>query len=97
MLSNRTQTQARESRKSRAAVPRRGVRWRPDLTDNQIVLPRTTRVHSANESFSQRSLCHDTSEGKWGLVGEPRDMKKTRPEALFTLSYASGRLLGQAS
>jgi hypothetical protein len=26
-----------------------------------------------------------------------RDMKKTRPEALFTPSYASGRLLGQAS
>jgi hypothetical protein len=26
-----------------------GVRWRPGLTDNQIVLPRRTRVHSANE------------------------------------------------
>ena len=47
--------------------------------------------------FSRRSLCHDTSEGEWGIVGVPCDMKKTRPEALFTPSYASGRLHGQAS
>jgi len=47
--------------------------------------------------FPQRSLGHATSEREWWIVGEPRDMKKTRPEALFTPSYASGRLLGQAS
>src|SRR5215208_5227103 len=97
MLTNRTKTQAIENRKSRAAVPRRGVRWRPGLTDNQIVLPRRTGYIAQMSDFSQRSLCHDTSEEEWGIVGEPRDMKKTRPEALFTPSYASGRLHGQAS
>jgi hypothetical protein len=37
------------------------------------------------------------ARGNGRIVGQPRDMKKTRPEALFTPSYASGRLLGQAS
>jgi hypothetical protein len=66
----------------------------PRLTDIQIVLPRRTREMSY---FSQRGLCHDMSEGEWGIVGKPRDMKKTRPEALFTPFDASGRLHGQAS
>jgi hypothetical protein len=26
-----------------------GVRWRPGLTDNQIVLPKMARAHTANE------------------------------------------------
>jgi hypothetical protein len=47
--------------------------------------------------FSQRGLCQDKSEREWGIVGKPCDMKKTRPEALFTPSDASGRLLGDAS
>jgi hypothetical protein len=34
---------------SRAAVPRRGVRWRPGLTDNQIVLPSRAAAHTPNE------------------------------------------------
>jgi hypothetical protein len=42
-------SQAVENRKSRATVPRRGVRWRPGLTDIQIVLPSRTRVGTANE------------------------------------------------
>jgi hypothetical protein len=37
----------------------------PRVTDIQIVLPRRTRQMS---HFSQRGLCHDMSEGEWGLV-----------------------------
>jgi hypothetical protein len=66
----------------------------PRLTDIQIVLPRRTRQMS---HFSQRGLCQDKSEGEWGIVGKPCDMKKTRPEALLPPSDASGRLLGDAS
>src|SRR5215217_213472 len=51
-LSHRTEALAIEHRKSRAAVPRRGVRWRPDLTDNRIVLPSRTKAYTANECFS---------------------------------------------
>jgi hypothetical protein len=48
-------------------------------------------------NFSQRSISNGTTEEEWGIFGEPCEMKKTRPEALFTPSYASGRLLGQAA
>src|SRR5215212_3060507 len=54
------------NRKSRAAVPRRGVRWRPGLTDNQIVLPRRTRVHSANERFFTKELMSGYERGGIG-------------------------------
>ena len=37
------------NRKSRAAVPRRGMRWCPGLTDNQIVLPSGAGAHTPNE------------------------------------------------
>jgi hypothetical protein len=36
--------------------------------------------------FSQRGLYQDMSEGEWGIVGEACEMRKTRPEALFTPS-----------
>ena len=48
-------------------------------------------------SYFSKGLMPCRSEGDWVIVGKPRDMKKTRPEALFTPSYASGRVLGQAS
>jgi hypothetical protein len=37
-------------------------------------------------SYFQRGLCHDRSEGKWVIGGKVCDMKKNRPEALFTPS-----------
>ena len=33
-----------------------GVRWRPGLTDNQIVLPSTTRVYNADQLFFAKGL-----------------------------------------
>jgi hypothetical protein len=42
---------ANRKRKSRVAGPWRGVRWRPGLTNYQIVLPRRTRVIAAHQLF----------------------------------------------
>jgi hypothetical protein len=74
-----------------------GVRWRPGLPIFRLYYRGESGYIAQMSNFAQRSLSHATSEGEWGIVGVPCDMKKTRPEALFTPSYASGRLLGQAS
>jgi hypothetical protein len=48
---------ANRKRKSRVAGPwRGGVRWRPGLTNNQIVLPRRTSVYAAHQLFSKRLM-----------------------------------------
>jgi hypothetical protein len=75
-----------------------GGRWRPGLTDTQIVLPSTIRVYSADQSFFTKGSCHDTSEGVWEIVGQPCDMKRhgprlylppPKPRAVLSARHAS--------
>jgi hypothetical protein len=73
-------SQTIENRISRAAVPRRGVRWRPGLTDKQIVLPSRTRVGTANELFTHKE----------GLVIRARRVEVHAPTLLICLPL--GRL-----
>ena len=74
------------------------MRWRPGLLIIRLYYREGPGYIPQMSNFSQRSLSNGTTEEEWGIFGEPCEMKKTRPEALFTPSYdASGRLLGKAS
>src|SRR5215207_6262392 len=70
MLSNRTDTQAIENRKSRAAVPRRGMRWRPGSYRYSDC---TTEKDQANELFFTKRLmtCYELGEMRDRRFGGP--------------------------
>ena len=61
---------ANRKRKSRVAGPwRGGVRWRPGLTDNQIVLPRRTSVYAAHQLFFKGAYAMIGVRGNGGSSG----------------------------
>src|SRR5215204_7307593 len=70
MLSNRTDTQTIENRKSRAAVPRRGGEVAPRLLPIFRLYYRGGPGYLPQmRYFSQRGLCHDKGEGECRIFG----------------------------